>query len=504
MRTAIFALISLYCVSSLPAQTRPGWTLTWSDEFNGSAIDASKWTYNTGGDGWGNNELEYYTNRPANAYLENGVLVIKAIREPFGNREYTSARLLTQGKFTQTYGRFEARMKLPYGQGIWPAFWMLGEDISTKGWPACGEIDIMENIGKEPFTVHGTIHGPGYFGGNGIGGAYSLPGGAKFSDDFHVYAVEWEPAALRFYVDDQLYKTATPADLPAGAKWVYDHPFFLLLNLAVGGNWPGNPDSSTRFPQLLTVDYVRVYRQSGKPAVGSGAVVNGASFEPGITPGSWATVAGTDLASTKREWGAEDFAGGALPSQLDGVSVTVNGKPASIHYISPTQINFQVPDIAAGPATIQVSNNGQASEPVQVDVRAFHPALFLWQTKYAVATRTDFSLVGKPGLFPGVNTTPAKPGDVIILWGTGFGPTEPAVPAGQLVSGTNRLLTDPVVRIAGTPARYFGGALTSGFAGLYQIAVQVPESTPDGDVPVVAEMAGVTSPAAVFLTVAAN
>ena len=158
--------------------------------------------------------------------------------------------------------QLEARLRIPFGQGVWPAFWMLGENIKQVGWPVCGEIDIMENIGREPSTIHGTIHGPGYSGGSGIGAPYSLPRNRRFADGFHVFAVEWEPAAIRFYADGALYKTTTPADLPAGARWVYDHPFFLILNLAVGGDWPGNPDASTTFPQTLQVDYVRVYRRS--------------------------------------------------------------------------------------------------------------------------------------------------------------------------------------------------------------------------------------------------
>jgi beta-glucanase (GH16 family) len=221
----------------------------------------------TGGNGWGNNELEYYTSRTQNAFLNNGSLFIKAFKETYTGpdnvtRNYTSARLFTKNKFAQVYGRFEARIKIPYGQGLWPAFWMLGGDIASSGWPACGEIDIMENIGREPTNVHGTLHGPGYSGGSGIGAAYILPGGKKFADDFHIFAVEWEPNVVRFYVDRILYKTTTPADLPHGTKWVFDHPFFIILNVAVGGSWPGNPDSTTVFPQTLQVDYVRVYRRS--------------------------------------------------------------------------------------------------------------------------------------------------------------------------------------------------------------------------------------------------
>jgi beta-glucanase (GH16 family) len=277
---AVFVLVAVW-VAPAAAQTggsaSPAWKLVWSDEFNGSngsAVDASKWVFDSGGGGWGNDELEYYTNRLQNSSQQDGNLVIKVLQEKYTgadgvSRNYTSARLKTLGKFSQTYGRFEARIKIPRGQGIWPAFWMLGDDIEKPGWPACGEIDIMENIGKEPALVHGTIHGPGYSGDKGIGGPYGLPGGQTFADDFHVFAVEWEPNAIRFYVDDHLYTTRTPADLPKGAKWVYDHPFFMLLNVAVGGGWPGSPDSTSAFPQTMLVDYVRVYERAAAPTANS-------------------------------------------------------------------------------------------------------------------------------------------------------------------------------------------------------------------------------------------
>src|SRR5882672_488182 len=212
------------------------WSLVWRDEFDGpsgSTVDATKWSFNIGTGcpdncNWGNNELETYTSRTVNAHLEGGLLVIKALKETFTGpdgqtRNFTSARLLTKNKFTQAYGRFEARLKLPYGQGLWPAFWMLGDNIDTVNWPNCGEIDIMENIGREPSIVHGTFHGPGYSGDKGVSAAYTLPNGQKFSDDFHTFAVEWEPNVVRFYVDGLLYKTRTPADLPAGKTWVFDH-----------------------------------------------------------------------------------------------------------------------------------------------------------------------------------------------------------------------------------------------------------------------------------------
>ena len=269
----LFAIIcgSAPLKSSTASASNPvRWRLVWSDEFNGptgSAVDSTRWSFDLGGNGWGNSELETYTSRTANAHLQDGKLVIDAIKETFTgpdkiSRNYTSARLLTKNKFSQAYGRFEARIRIPYGQGIWPAFWLLGENIDTARWPNCGEIDIMENIGKEPSIVHGTFHGPGYSGSGGVSASYTLPDSQKFSDDFHTFAVEWEPNVIRFYVDGLLYKTRTPADLPAGTSWVFDHPFFIILNVAVGGGWPGNPDATTVFPQQMRVDYVRVYQRA--------------------------------------------------------------------------------------------------------------------------------------------------------------------------------------------------------------------------------------------------
>jgi beta-glucanase (GH16 family) len=267
----LFLAVLLFA-AEVPCPT--AWELSWSDEFDGASLDPGKWVYAIGGNGWGNNELQYYTGRPANVYIGNGNLVIKAIKEtylgPDGvTRNYTSGRICTQGRFSQTYGRFEARMKIPSGQGIWPAFWMLGDDHGTAGWPACGEIDILENVGHEPSIIHGTIHGPGYSGAKGIGGLYSLPAGKRFADAFHLFAVEWEPDVIRWYVDDQLYKTLTPANLPRSTRWVFDHPFYLLLNLAVGGTWPGKPDDTTVFPQYMVVDYVHVYKRTGEPVTAS-------------------------------------------------------------------------------------------------------------------------------------------------------------------------------------------------------------------------------------------
>ncbi len=240
-----------------PVWLREGWELVWQDEFEGNDIDSSNWTFDIGGHGWGNDESQVYTDRPENARLEDGLLIIDAREERFVSRDYTSARLKTQGLQSWQYGRVEALIKIPTGQGIWPAFWMLGDNIQKINWPNSGEIDIMENIGSEPHRVHGTVHGPGYSGSNGIGASHILSG-EPYAADFHEYAIEWEPEEIRWYMDDTQYFALTPDNVPG--EWVYDHPFFIILNVAVGGTWPGYPDKTTTFPQQMQVDYVRVYR----------------------------------------------------------------------------------------------------------------------------------------------------------------------------------------------------------------------------------------------------
>jgi len=264
-------LLSLSCGGGATLPPLPGFALVWSDEFNGvdgSAPNSSKWTYDTGvgGNGWGNNELETYTNRIRNAQIQSGNLVITALKETYADpsdgitRNYTSARLRTQGLFSQSYGRFEARIRIPAEQGMWPAFWMLGNNINSFGWPKCGEIDIMENIGREPGTVHGSLHSSSTVSRTSDATApFSLPAGQNFADDFHLYAVEWEPGTVRFYVDSNLYVTFTQSQWPAGGDWTFDHPFFIILNVAVGGDWPGSPDNTSVFPQQMLVDYVRIY-----------------------------------------------------------------------------------------------------------------------------------------------------------------------------------------------------------------------------------------------------
>lgn len=266
------------CHLAPAADAAEGWKLVWSDEFeqaDGTAPDSSKWVFDLGGGKWGNNELEIYTDRRINSRIEGGKLVIEARKETLADERgkewhYTSARLKTLGKASWTFGRIEARIKLPKGQGIWPAFWMLGTNVTKAGWPGCGEIDIMENIGRELSTVHGTIHGPGYSGGGGIGGSITVTN-RVLADDFHLFAIEWEPSSIRWFVDDQSYFSVTPASLPAGMKWAFDRDHFILLNVAVGGGWPGSPDDSTVFPQRMEVDYVRVYQRTNAVAASSKA-----------------------------------------------------------------------------------------------------------------------------------------------------------------------------------------------------------------------------------------
>ena len=273
----IRVLLVLLSAFALSAQTT-GWKLVWSDEFNassGTPPDSSKWNFDLGNhNGWGNGELENYTSSPLNSFHDGkGNLVIRAIRDSDG--KYTSARLQTgsPGASTHTtdgnwqFGRIEARMKLPFGQGVWPAFWMLGESFTTAGWPACGELDIMENFGTfhdNSNVNNGTAHGPGYSGGKGITKSYTLPRGQRVYDDFHVYSIEWAADSVEWFVDGVSFHKVTPASRPGGARWVFNAPYFILLNLAIGGpKTPfGTPDPNAPFPpQDLLVDYVRVYQR---------------------------------------------------------------------------------------------------------------------------------------------------------------------------------------------------------------------------------------------------
>jgi len=242
-----------------------GYSLVWHDEFEGTEINTDNWEHEVNANGGGNNELQYYTDRKENSLVENGNLIIIALKEnysaQFGTRGYTSARLRTANKADFLYGRFEIRAKLPEGQGLWPAIWMLPTDWEYGGWPNSGEIDIMELVGHLPNLVHGTIH---YYNNSHqySGNSYRLAEG-NFSDDFHTFRVDWEPTEIRWYVDDILYSTkrnwaSSPNPYPAP----FDKRFHFLINVAVGGNWPGNPIPGTFFPQFMYVDWVRVYQKT--------------------------------------------------------------------------------------------------------------------------------------------------------------------------------------------------------------------------------------------------
>ena len=240
------------------ATTYPGMTLAWSDEFTANYINNNNWSYDIGGSGWGNNELEYYTNSNKNAYSTGGYLVIEARKETMGTNNYTSARMISKDKKTFTYGRIDFRAKLPKGQGVWPALWMLGNNIGTTPWPACGEIDIMELLGHEPQKTYGTIHwGAAGGGSTHIGGNYSLSS-LTFNDKFHLFSLKWEADKMTFLIDDVPFFTANKSQV--NGNYPFDKPFFFIMNVAVGGNWPGNPDATTVFPQRMIVDYVRVFQ----------------------------------------------------------------------------------------------------------------------------------------------------------------------------------------------------------------------------------------------------
>lgn len=271
----IFTLLLLLIINLTACQPTepvpgeiPGWNLVWHDEFSGKSLDITKWSFEVNAQGGGNNELQYYTDRPENAYVKDGMLHIVALDEPYtgpeGTRDYTSSRLRTKDKGDWTYGRFEIRAKLPTGKGIWPAIWMMPTDSVYGTWAASGEIDIMELIGHEPYMVYGTLHYGGEWPYNAHSGDYYiLKDGQVFPDDFHTFTLEWEPREFRWYVDGELYQTQTDwytdgGNFPAP----FDQRFYIILNIAVGGNWPGSPNDQTQFPQVMQVDYVRVYKKS--------------------------------------------------------------------------------------------------------------------------------------------------------------------------------------------------------------------------------------------------
>jgi len=261
--TLVFAIYG--CTTD---ETQTVTTLTnevFSQEFDGiGSLDSSIWNFDVGNGteqgipGWGNNELQYYTDRPENVRINNGMLEITAIQENYEGAQFTSARIQTKGKFQQQYGRFEARIKLPWGQGLWPAFWLLGDDKGgTEIWPQIGEIDIMENRGQEPTIISGTVHGPGYSAAQSITKSFELEND-RFDTDFHIFGIEWGENYINFYVDDVLYNQITPSDVTG--EWVFNDEFYIIMNVAVGGNYVGSPNENTVFPQTMYVDYIRVFQ----------------------------------------------------------------------------------------------------------------------------------------------------------------------------------------------------------------------------------------------------
>lgn len=239
-----------------------GWKLTWADEFEGAEINTTYWAHEIGkGDnGWGNNEWEYYTDAPENSRIENGKLIIEARDDSWNGNKYTSARMITKDKKSFDFGRTDIRAKLPFGQGIWPALWMLGNTIDQKGWPACGEIDILELIGNLPSTSHATVHfGVDFSSHKYVGNSYHVSD-EMFNDRFHVFSVVREYNQMWFYVDDILIFEFSSKDTQ-GQPYPFNEQFFYIFNVAIGGNWPGDPDETTVFPQQMLVDYIRVFEK---------------------------------------------------------------------------------------------------------------------------------------------------------------------------------------------------------------------------------------------------
>lgn len=319
------------------------WELFWSDEFDGSVLDPRKWTAEIGNGaekgipGWGNGELQYYTDSPNNVFIQDGKLIIRAQKEQKTftvngqayTTDYTSARLITDGKFATAYGKIEGRMKLPSGQGFWPAFWMLGQNINTVGWPNCGEIDILEYIGSKVTEINGTVHGP-VTAGPGIN--HKIDTGIDMSQDFHTYSIEWDEDEVEFYVDDILYHIVNKDEVAVEngpTEWVYDHEHFLILNLAVGGTWPGAPNSETVFPSQLEVDYIRVYKDANPASIDGEEVIDSVYEKPVVTPGIEAFANGDFSKGTAPWFGYIHFDAAGTFNVIDGqavMDITNDGK----------------------------------------------------------------------------------------------------------------------------------------------------------------------------------
>ncbi len=342
--------------------------LIWSDEFNqedGTGPDESKWVYDIGRGvgGWGNNELQTYTNARANSFVvsdpaatDGKALAIRAIRD--NNGAYTSARIKTLGKFSTTHGRLEARLKLTKGRGLWPAFWALGANIDTVGWPASGEIDVVEQLGHEPAKIYGSIHAPGFM----ASSTTTVPAGTSLTDDYHVYSVVWSEGRIEWFLDWESYAVKTIGDVPPGGQWGFEHPFFLLLNLAVGGNFPGNPDATSVFPQTLYIDYVRVHTIGPEPPRYLGAF----SDKPGEIALSWTMASTMDLPVIGHELErAEDseFTVNYLQRSHDATPFLVDDGlvPGKEYFYRVATVTAEGVSSFSSPAFARVSGPGDAS-----------------------------------------------------------------------------------------------------------------------------------------------
>jgi uncharacterized protein (TIGR03437 family) len=393
MRLTLSLILFAAC---LPASAQT-WNLVWSDEFNnvkGSLPDASTWAYDSPTAGASNQEYETYcgqagsgqtgvcSNWTQNAIEDGqGNLVISAVKDSSGN--WTSARLLTSSTYTFTYGRAEARIWLPYGAGIWPAFWMLGSNIFTIGWPDCGEADMMENVPQlTDASIQSSLNGPGYNGATSVYGTYHFPSGSQINTGYHVYGVLWSQGQIQYYVDDYTHPfvTLTPADLPSDGTWAYDgHPFFMLLNLAIGGDWPGPPNATTPNPVNMLIDYVRVY-QTAPVAKNTFASDSAASYNQNlvVSPDSIASGFGSGWSTNAPAVATTS----PLPGILNDTQVlmqdsTGNTFPAPLYIVTAGQINYEVPaGLANGPATVYVTNGGNVVASGTVQIAAVAPGLF--------------------------------------------------------------------------------------------------------------------------------
>ena len=466
MRLLLVTSLTLLTAFAAASQTTTtGWKLVWSDEFNGAAglpPDPNSWNYDLGGGGWGNHELENYTNSTANAFQDgDGNLVIRAIRDVNGN--YTSARLQTgsPGASTSTanlswqYGLIEARIKLPTASlGVWPAFWMMGEgNGGTIGWPWCGEVDIMENFGvyggaNDTSINNGTVHGPttpvgsGNYSAYSEGSTYTLLRGETVSDDYHVYAIQWSQDSVAFYVDGALYYTVTPSMVPTG-EWVFNNGnFYVLLNLAIGGpnTFLGTPDPNAPFAnQDMLVDYVRVYQPvavtTTTPVITPAGIVNAASYLGGIAPGSLASLFGSNLADNTYQGAQVVDSNSHFLTSVGGVSVSVNGVNAPLTYVSPGQINFQVPwEVASSPSvTVQVTRGSVTSNIETITTASTAaPSMFLNNLTTGVAWITGTLAEGCP-----ITQCAVEVGGTYQLWANGLGPKQTAGQDGVGASGTS-------------------------------------------------------------------